>query len=223
MTAPVSVMIGWAEQRADPDTGRPCGIHPLASVGGPPEHRGWKVGDEYLPPDIHPTALVHAYCTVDGGMTYAATTTIGPRSFLMARTHIGHNCQIGADVEFGAGVVVCGEVTVGDGAKIAGNTWIKPKVRVGAGAIVGGGSVVTKDVPPHEVWAGNPARYMKNADTHPASRGFEARRADAASVYMTTDEWERSRQHAQHTRWDPDQLWELMKPFHYRAGDTAGR
>ena len=34
-------------------------------------------------------------------------------------------------------------------------------VTIGKGAIVGAGSIVTKDIPPYQVWAGNPARYIK--------------------------------------------------------------
>jgi acetyltransferase-like isoleucine patch superfamily enzyme len=44
---------------------------------------------------------------------------------------------------------------------------VKPRVTIGDGAIIGGGSVVTKDVPAHEVWAGNPGRFMKRAWSHP--------------------------------------------------------
>lgn len=57
-----------------------------------------------------------------------------------------------------------GGATVEDGAAIGGNTTLMPGVRVGAGALVGGGSVVTKDVPPGMVAAGNPARIIKRTD-----------------------------------------------------------
>jgi carbonic anhydrase/acetyltransferase-like protein (isoleucine patch superfamily) len=38
---------------------------------------------------------------------------------------------------------------------------IKGGVNVGHGAIIGMGSVVTKDIPPYEIWAGNPAKFIK--------------------------------------------------------------
>jgi acetyltransferase-like isoleucine patch superfamily enzyme len=47
-------------------------------------------------------------------------------------------------------------------AKIGANTTILPGVRIGAGALVGAGSVVTKDVPPGAVAVGNPARVIKH-------------------------------------------------------------
>ena len=37
---------------------------------------------------------------------------------------------------------------------------VKP-VTIGEGAIVGAGSIVTKDIPANEVWAGNPARFIR--------------------------------------------------------------
>lgn len=154
---------------------RPRGVHPLASIGGPPESREWMVGDPMQAPDIAPSALIHAFCTVDAGLPGTQTTTIGERTFLQARVHLGHNAVIGDDVELCVGVVVCGHATVGNGARIAGNAWIKPRVKIGEGAIIGGGSVVTKDVPAHEVWAGNPAKFLKLAWSHPefpAPRAF---------------------------------------------------
>jgi acetyltransferase-like isoleucine patch superfamily enzyme len=54
------------------------------------------------------------------------------------------------------------EVTlVRRGASIGSGTTILPNVTIGEKAIVGAGSVVTKDVPAHAVVAGNPARLMR--------------------------------------------------------------
>jgi acetyltransferase-like isoleucine patch superfamily enzyme len=44
------------------------------------------------------------------------------------------------------------------------NTMICKPVTIGEGAIVGAMSVVTKDIPTNEVWAGNPARFIKKRE-----------------------------------------------------------
>ena len=50
---------------------------------------------------------------------------------------------------------------IGNDVWIASNVLIKSGVKIGDGAIVGMGSVVTKDVPAFQVWAGNPAKFIK--------------------------------------------------------------
>lgn len=47
------------------------------------------------------------------------------------------------------------------GASIGSSVTILCGVTIGEGAIVGAGSVVTKDIPSGEIWAGNPARFMR--------------------------------------------------------------
>lgn len=55
-----------------------------------------------------------------------------------------------------------GEVHIENDVFIGVNVCICSSVTIGEGAIVGAGSVVTKDIPPYQVWAGNPARYIKD-------------------------------------------------------------
>lgn len=50
------------------------------------------------------------------------------------------------------------------GASIGSGSTLLCGVTVGEGAIVGAGSVVTKSIPPREVWAGNPARFFRKVD-----------------------------------------------------------
>ena len=47
------------------------------------------------------------------------------------------------------------DVWIGHGA------YIKQGINIGHGSVIGMGSVVTKDIPPYEIWAGNPARHIK--------------------------------------------------------------
>ena len=54
-----------------------------------------------------------------------------------------------------------GQVQVGKGADIGMGTMVVKPVTIGEGAIVGAGAIVTKDIPSNEVWAGNPARFIR--------------------------------------------------------------
>jgi len=51
---------------------------------------------------------------------------------------------------------------IGDYACIGTGAIVLPGVTIGARAIIGAGSVVTRDVPPDEVWVGNPARKLRD-------------------------------------------------------------
>jgi len=57
-----------------------------------------------------------------------------------------------------------GRTVVKRGASIGANATILPGITLGEGCLVGAGSVVTKDVPPGAVVAGNPARIIRHAD-----------------------------------------------------------
>ena len=56
------------------------------------------------------------------------------------KTKVGHHVAIGSNV------TILGDVIIGDGA------------------LIGAGSVVTKNVPPREIWVGNPARFLKRRE-----------------------------------------------------------
>ena len=85
--------------------------------------------------------------TVEKGVRITQGTTI--------LTHFLDPNQKGVHFRFG-------KVHIEEDAFIGCNTIICNAVTIGKGAIVGAGSVVTKDIPPYQVWAGNPARYIKD-------------------------------------------------------------
>jgi acyl-[acyl carrier protein]--UDP-N-acetylglucosamine O-acyltransferase len=76
--------------------------------------------------------------------------------------HIAHNCLI----KNGAFIIACAEVS--GGVVIGENSWISPnssinqKIVIGENSLVGLGSVVTKDVEPSCIYAGNPARKLRD-------------------------------------------------------------
>jgi len=51
---------------------------------------------------------------------------------------------------------------IGNDVWIGSRCSIKSGVKIGDGSVVGMGSVVTKDIPPYQIWAGNPAKFIKN-------------------------------------------------------------
>lgn len=54
-----------------------------------------------------------------------------------------------------------GRITIGDNVYIGMNTIFSKPVTVGTGAVIGAGSVVTRDIPPYEIWAGVPAKHIR--------------------------------------------------------------
>ena len=58
-------------------------------------------------------------------------------------------------------VITCKPVRLKRGCWIGAGATILPGVTVGENSIVGAASVVTKDVPDNEIWAGNPAKFIK--------------------------------------------------------------
>ncbi|MDE6859056.1 MAG: N-acetyltransferase [Duncaniella sp.] len=50
------------------------------------------------------------------------------------------------------------------GATIGANATILPGIVIGTNAMIGAGSVVTKDVPDNELWVGNPAKFLRKID-----------------------------------------------------------
>ena len=55
-------------------------------------------------------------------------------------------------------------IIIGEGAFVGAGSFVLKGVRIGKHSIVGAGSVVSKDIPDYEIWAGNPARFIKKVE-----------------------------------------------------------
>lgn len=93
-----------------------------------------------------------------GGETY-----IGQGTKINNLVHIAHNCYVGKKVVITAHVMLCGSVKIEDNAWIAPNTSILNRVVIGTGAKVGLASVVTRNVAPHSVVYGSPAKVHEKS------------------------------------------------------------
>lgn len=126
-------------------------------------HAGCVIGD--APQDLKyqdaPTCLrigdrnvFREHVTVHRSNKLEEDTTIGSDNLLMAGGHVGHNCLLGNRVIIVNGALLGGHVTVQDGAFISGNCLVHQYCRVGALAIMQGGSAISKDLPPFTVARG---------------------------------------------------------------------
>ncbi len=96
--------------------------------------------------------------------------SVGDETVMQSLVYVCRHAAIGRGVFIGPNTVFLNDKhppskrleapVVEDEAVIGGNCTILPNVRVGRGALVGAGSVVTKDVPPYVIVAGNPAKPL---------------------------------------------------------------
>ena len=85
-----------------------------------------------------------------------AVTRIGDDNWIMAYTHIAHDCVVGNHATLANNTTLAGHVELGDWVTIGGLTGIHQFVKVGAHAMVGFASAVSQDVPPFLLVDGNP-------------------------------------------------------------------
>jgi len=122
------------------------------------------------PTYIHPTAQIGEGTRIGKFCDIGKNVVIGKNCIVQCQVSISNECKIGNNVFLGPKVTLLNDkhingkiapVIIEDGAKIGGATVILPNVRVGKGALVGAGSVVTKNVEPNIMVYGNPARQPK--------------------------------------------------------------
>lgn len=128
--------------------GANCQIGPAAYVGLDPQHLKFDgsetslfVGDHVV---IREGASVHR--AFKPGAEHA--TRIGNRCFLMANSHVAHDCRLGEDVVLANAVLLGGHVVVGDRVFLGGGCGVHQFVQIGRLAMIGGNESISRDVPP---------------------------------------------------------------------------
>ena len=91
-----------------------------------------------------------------GTGTGGGITAIGDQSYLMAYTHIAHDCKVGIKVVLANNATLAGQSTIGDHVTLGGLVEIHQSVRVGDYTFVGGKTSAEKDIPPYVIAAGDP-------------------------------------------------------------------
>ena len=119
---------------------------------------------------IEDDVRIHSHCFIPEFVIIKKKAWIGPRVTILNVLH--PPCPRWEE---------CAKnVVIEENAKIGGNVTILPRVKIGKNSLIGAGSVVTKDVPPDSVVAGNPARVIKKVKELECILGY----------YKTPYEWE---------------------------------
>ena len=88
-------------------------------------------------------------------------TVISDNVMLLGNAFVGHNSFIGEFAHITTNSVVGAFAHIGKGVTVGMNSTVMGRVHVGDFSLIGAGSVVTKDVPPYTIVAGNPAKVLR--------------------------------------------------------------
>lgn len=147
---PHVVIEGWTR------VGRACEIGAGSVLGGPPQDLKYRGQRSFLHIGDH--TRLGEYVTIHRSAQDDGTTLIGAHNFLMAYTHVAHDCKLGDHVVMVNYAGLSGHVEVEERAFISGHTAVHQFVRIGYLAMVSGCSRVVKDIPPFTLAEGNPTR-----------------------------------------------------------------
>ena len=136
-------LTGWTEIGADNE------IHPGVVLGGAPQDKAYKGAETYL--KIGDRNIFREHVQVHRGTVAGSATTVGDDNFLMANSHVGHNCKLGNQIVIANGALLGGYVEVGNNVFISGNCVVHQFVRIGDYALMRGLSGTSRDVPPFAI------------------------------------------------------------------------
>jgi UDP-N-acetylglucosamine acyltransferase len=139
------VTIGY--QFGEVEIGENNHFSPGAVIGGPPQDVGYK--NERTRLKIGNNNKFREFSTANLATTKGdKETTIGDNNYLMAYTHVGHDCKIADHVVIANDTHLGGHTIIEDNVVIGGVCAFNQFTRVGKFSFIGGGSVVNKDILP---------------------------------------------------------------------------
>lgn len=137
--------------------GRNCRIFPGAVISAIPQDL--KFDGEASIVEIGDNVTIRECVTVNKGTVDRMKTAVGDNTLLMAYVHIAHDCIVGKNCIVANAVNMAGHVLVDDFVVIGGMSAVHQFVHIGKHAMISGGSLVRKDIPPFIRAAREPLVY----------------------------------------------------------------
>lgn len=121
-------------------------VHPGAVVGGPPQMVKW---DDATPSGVRigEGTILREGVTINRSTQAGGATILGSDCFLMAMSHVAHDCVLADRVILANGALLAGHCDVGAGSFLGGGAAAHQFTRIGENVMVGGLSRITKDLP----------------------------------------------------------------------------
>ena len=128
------------------------------------------IPDDRLATFVHPMAYVApsvqlgAGCIIMPNVSMSPGTKLGKGCLMMAGAMMGHDNVVGDFCHIAAQAAVGSYLQIGKGVHIGLNATVRENLTIGDFATLGAGAVLTKNIGEGEIWAGNPAKFLRNAD-----------------------------------------------------------
>ncbi|NLA67270.1 MAG: acyl-ACP--UDP-N-acetylglucosamine O-acyltransferase [Gammaproteobacteria bacterium] len=172
--------------------GRDNRIHGHVAIGGDPQDK--KYAGEEVRLEIGDRNVIREFTTINRGTAGGGgVTRIGSDNWLLAYTHVAHDCIVGDHCVFSNNATLAGHVEVGDHVILSGFAGVHQFCRIGAHAFIGMGAFVNGDVPPFLMVAQEGYGRPRGINVEGLKRrGFDAARIAAIrrayrAVYMSGD------------------------------------
>ena len=132
-----------------------CQVFPFAHIGGKTQDLKFKEGNKTFV-KVGDRTVLREYVTINCGTKDGESTIVGDDCLIMAYCHLAHGVVFGNHVIVSNATQFAGEVTVGDWAVISGLVGVHQFVRIGAHAMIGGGTLLKQDAAPYFITDGTP-------------------------------------------------------------------
>ena len=121
-------------------------VYPFAVVGGDPQYLKF---DRTTPTRARVGAgtVIREHVTINRSAFAGKETVVGANCFLMAASHVAHDCEVADDVVFANAALLAGHVSVGSHSFLGGGAAVHQFCRVGESVMVAGHASITRDVP----------------------------------------------------------------------------
>lgn len=133
-------------------------VYQGAVVGASPQDFRWKGNTSAC--TIGDDNTIREHVIINRGFNTPEGTSIGDGTFIMANSHIGHDCHLEGKSVLGNGVTMAGNVRVGQNVILSSNTIFHEDSRIGDWVLVKGGCRISGNIPPFIIVAHNPAAYF---------------------------------------------------------------